>query len=95
MIQTKFFKTRKDGVNLYITFSDEGYFIEKVSQAKKARHSKAIRYRYAIDVESTSFEYIETGKPIKYTREEKALMQEAGLKYWVPELVKVEVDEKL
>ncbi len=29
MVRTKFFRTREDGVDLYISYSDEGYCIER------------------------------------------------------------------
>jgi hypothetical protein len=34
MIQKQFYRTTKDGINLYITFSDEGMMIEKKSTSK-------------------------------------------------------------
>lgn len=78
MIQRQFYKTRKDGVNLYITFSDEGMMIEKANSPRKEA------YRTAIDVESTNFEYIETDTPIKFSKKEKAIMEQTGRKYILP-----------
>ena len=90
MIQRQFYRTREDGVILYITFSDEGMMIEKKSTSKRKE-----LYRTAIDVESANFEYVETDKAIEYTKEEKKLMAEHGIKYWVPALIKIEIDETL
>lgn len=59
MLQRQFYKTREDGVNLYITFSDEGMMIEKKSSARQQRNRKAL-YKIAIDVESANVEYAET-----------------------------------
>ena len=56
MITREFYKTRKDGVNLYCTYSTEGYTIRKVGTDEV--------YVEAIDVESAPFEYEETGEKI-------------------------------
>lgn len=83
MLQKQFYKKRKDGVNLYITFSDEGMMIEKKSSAHTRRHKKEL-YRTAIDVESANFEYVETSEPIKFSKKEKAMMEQLGRKYLLP-----------
>ena len=83
MIQRQLYKTREDGVSFYITFSDEGMMIEKKSSAHTRRHKKEL-YRTAIDVESANFEYVETFEPIKFTKKEKALMEQLGKKYLLP-----------
>ena len=79
MIQRQFYKKRKDGVNLYITFSDEGMLIEKKASLK-------IRdlYRTAIDVESANFEYVETSEPIKFNKKEQVMLNQLGRKYLLP-----------
>lgn len=79
MIQKQFYKTREDGVNLYITFSDEGMMIKKKSTSKRKE-----LYRTAIDVESANFEYIETDTPIKFNKKEKVMLEQLGRKYLLP-----------
>lgn len=83
MIKKEFFKKREDGVNLYITFSDEGMMIEKKS-AKTSRRHKNELYRTAIDVESANFEYVETSEPIKFSKKEKIMLEQLGRKYLLP-----------
>ena len=51
-IVKEFYKTREDGVNLYRTYSDKGYAIQKVGTEEI--------YEEAIDVETSTFEYEET-----------------------------------
>lgn len=80
MIQKQFYKTRKDGVSLYITFSDEGMMIEK-----KTTSGRKEVYRTAIDVESANFEYVETNEPIKFNKKEKVMLEQLGRKYLLPE----------
>ena len=63
MVKKEFFRTRKDGVNLYRTYSDQNLKIQKVG-------TKEI-YSEAIDVETATYEYIETDKPIKQHEEPK------------------------
>ena len=79
MIQKQFYKTREDGVNLYITFSDEGMRIEKKSKSKRKE-----LYRTAIDVESANFEYVETSEPIKFNKKERIMLEQLGRKYLLP-----------
>lgn len=76
MIHKDYYQTRKDGVKLFITYSDEGMFITK--------KGKGFKYRWAIDVESADYKYVETSEPIKYDKEEKAVMEKLGSKYWLP-----------
>ena len=61
MIKREFYKTRKDGINLYRTYSDEGYRIKQVETGSI--------YDEAIDVEDTPYTYEETDMSIE---EEKA-----------------------
>lgn len=61
MIKKEFYKTRKDGVNLYRTYSDEGYRIKQIETSNV--------YDEAIDVEDTPYTYEETDMSIE---EEKA-----------------------
>ena len=57
MIKKEFYMTREDGVNLYRTYSDEGYKIKQVQTG-------AI-YNEAIDVENTKYTYVETEEKIE------------------------------
>ena len=57
MIVKEFYKTRADGVNLYKTYSNEGYTIQKVGTDEV--------YDEAIDVEFMPHEYIETDQLIE------------------------------
>lgn len=56
MIIKEFYKTRKDGINLYRTYSNNGFQIRKVGTDEL--------YDEAIDVESAVFEYEETSEKI-------------------------------
>lgn len=55
MIKTEFYTTRPDGVNLYRTYSDSGFYIEQDTGAI---------YAEAIDVENRGNTYTETVTPI-------------------------------
>ena len=57
MIIKEFYKTRKDGVNLYKTYSDKELKIQKVGTDEI--------YSSAIDVEGAPFEYVETDLSIE------------------------------
>ena len=57
MIVKEFYITRNDGVNLYRTYSSEGYMIQKVGTDEI--------YAEAIDVETASYEYKETNELIE------------------------------
>ena len=57
MIVKEFYKTRKDGVNLYRNYSNAGYMMQKVGTDET--------YEEAIDVEFAPYEYIETDKKIE------------------------------
>lgn len=57
MVIKEFFRTRKDGVNLYRTYSDAGFYIKQVETG--------IEYEEAIDVENAPYTYEETTKPIE------------------------------
>lgn len=61
-IVKEFFKTRKDGVNLYRTYSDQNLMIQKVGTDEI--------YSEAVDVEGAPFEYVETDQPIEEPTEE-------------------------
>ena len=54
MIQREHYKTRSDGVELYRTYSDAGYFIRQVETGAE--------YDEAIDVDGAPYTYTETDK---------------------------------
>ena len=56
MIITEFFRTRKDGVNLYRNYSDQNMMIQQ--------DQTEILYEEAIDVENSGYTYTETETPI-------------------------------
>ena len=55
MIKTEFYVTRPDGVKLYRTYSDGGFYIEQNTGAV---------YAEAIDIENSGNTYAETTTPI-------------------------------
>jgi hypothetical protein len=57
MVVREYYNTRKDGVNLFRTYSDIGnYILQRETNTK---------YTEAIDVENAPFTYIETNEPIE------------------------------
>ena len=58
MIIREFYITRKDGVNLYKTYSDKDVYIIKQGTGEK--------YDIAIDVENANYTYEETEEIIDY-----------------------------
>ena len=58
MIIREFYMTRKDGVNLYKTYSDKDVYIIKQGTDEK--------YDEAIDAENTNYTYEETEEIIDY-----------------------------
>ena len=63
MVVKEFFRQRKDGVNLYKTYSDANFYIQKVNTNEI--------YISAIDVEDAAFEYAETDKIIEDKSEKR------------------------
>lgn len=57
MIVKEFYRQRKDGVNLYRTYSDCGMMI--------LQNETGVEYSEAIDVEGTPYTYSESDKPIE------------------------------
>lgn len=60
MLKREFVKTRKDGVNLFRTYSDDNYYI--------MQNETGIKYREAVDVENSHYTYTETSEkapPVK------------------------------
>lgn len=53
----EFYRTRNDNVNLYRTYSDEGFKIQKVGTEEV--------YDEAIDVENAPYTYVETTEKIE------------------------------
>ena len=56
MIIKEFFETRNDGVNLYRTYSDQGFMIRQIE-------TRAL-YSEAIDIEDAPYTYEETNESI-------------------------------
>ena len=56
MIKTEFYKTREDGVNLYLTQSDSGFYIINDQTGGK--------YASAVDVANIGYTYTETNEKI-------------------------------
>jgi hypothetical protein len=67
MIIRNFLSTRKDGVNLFINFSDKGVKIRKVGTSEI--------YDEAIDVQTAPFVYEETNLPIEVIKEENSILE--------------------
>ena len=57
MIVKEYYTTRKDGVSLYKTYSDQNLYILQVETG--------VEYTEAIDVENAPYTYVETDKPIE------------------------------
>lgn len=57
MIIKEYYETRKDGVRLYRSYSDQNFYIQKLGTGEN--------YANAIDVEDAPFVYIETNTPIE------------------------------
>ena len=57
MIVREYFMTRKDGVKLYKTYSDQNKYIRKVGTEEE--------YDIAIDIENAPYTYEETEKEIE------------------------------
>lgn len=57
MIVREFYLTRKDGVNLFRTYSDENKYIKKVGTSEE--------YSEAIDIEGAPYTYEETDREIE------------------------------
>lgn len=82
MIQKQFYKTRKDGVNLYVTFSDEGWKIRRKG-TKRRRGTKEILFCQAVDVEGANYEYEEADEKVMHSAEEAKWMGEHGVQYYI------------
>ena len=69
MLIKEFYKTRDDNINLYRTYSDEGYRIHKLNTDEI--------YDEAIDVENALYEYEETTEKVKSEEELSEIEQKA------------------
>lgn len=67
----EYYKTRKDGINLYRTYSDEGFKIHKLNTNEY--------YDEAIDVENAPYEYEETYE--KINQEEMSEIEQKAQAY--------------
>ena len=75
MLKKSFYKTRNDGVSLYINYSDEGFLIKQMETGQL--------YQEAIDVENSNFTYEETdivGSDEAETEDYLAALSELGVK---------------
>lgn len=63
MIVKEFYKTRKDGVNLYEIYSTENLYIQKVGTEEI--------YDRVVDVEDAPYEYIETEQVVENDEEKE------------------------
>ena len=68
MVVREFYMTRSDGVNLYRTYSDANFLIQKVDTEEL--------YGEAIDIEDTPYEYVETDIPNEWNKEEDITSEE-------------------
>ena len=64
MIIRTFYEKRYDGVNLYRTYSDAGYFI--------LQNETGVKYSEAIDVETAPYTYEETDELIPVEEEKES-----------------------
>lgn len=62
MLIREFYGTRKDGVKLYKSYSDQNFYI--------LQNETGVEYSEAIDVENAPYTYTETDKPIEVSEEE-------------------------
>lgn len=69
MIISEFYMTRRDGVQLFRTYSDRGVYIRKDGTDEK--------YEEAIDVENVPFLYIETDETVVLPEESEHREEEA------------------
>lgn len=56
-IKREFYKTRKDGIRLYKTYSDTNHYIKQLPTG--------VIYSEAIDVENAPYTYVETNEVIE------------------------------
>lgn len=66
MIIKEFFMTREDGVNLYRTYSDQGFMLRQIETG--------ILYGEPIDIEDASYTYEETDELIETNGRRKPIL---------------------
>lgn len=66
MVVKEFYRTRNDGVNLYRSYSNDGFYIQKVGTNEV--------YTEAIDVENAPYNYVETSDRIEERDENGELL---------------------
>lgn len=76
MIATDFYKTRSDGVNLFRTYSDTGYYIIR---------NDGLVFAEAIDVEDCPYTYTETEELIDVPAEQEPVEPEEPVEPVEPE----------
>lgn len=81
MIITEFYTTRNDGINLYKSYSDRGFYIRQIETGNV--------YSEAIDVENAPYTYEETEEKI----EREPIENEDGLTTNTEEVDYVEYTE--
>jgi hypothetical protein len=64
MVIKEYYETRTDGVDLYISYSDEGFYIRKVGTNEV--------YEDAVDVENAPYTYEETDEKIEVNNEQSS-----------------------
>lgn len=57
MLVREYYGVRKDGVNLYKSYSDQNFYI--------LQNETGVEYSEAIDIETAPYSYTETDKPIE------------------------------
>lgn len=70
LIEREYYRTRNDGVKLYKSYSDAGFYILQNETQRK--------YDAAIDVETAPYTYTETDEPIEVPEEEPVESEEVG-----------------
>ena len=65
----EYYRTRSDGVKLYKSYSDAGFYILQNETQRK--------YDVAIDVETAPYTYTETDEPIEVPEEEPIGLEES------------------
>ena len=71
MVKTDFYKTRRDGVDLYRTYSNENMMIRQNETGRV--------YAEAIDVENSGYTYTETDIPIEPVPDELTIEDTLGM----------------
>lgn len=64
MLVREFYGTRKDGVKLFKSYSDQNFYIRQ--------NETGVEYSEAIDIETAPYSYTETDKPIETEETEQA-----------------------